>query len=156
MALQSAMLRGNPRLEAVSEGAPSVKKQPPADDPDAVKAIQRALVQLGHPLPISFKSGEADGIFGQETHNAVIAFQKKAFPGQWSEWDGRVGQKTIAKMDELLPRGEEPERIIPAMLVRTESKCVDTEPVVVAVLDSPTLPSQRRTVGAPVLPGRSV
>jgi peptidoglycan hydrolase-like protein with peptidoglycan-binding domain len=154
MALQSATLSGNPRLEAVSNGAPSVKKQPPADDPDAVKAIQRALVELGHPLPVSFQSGDADGIFGNETHNAVIAFQKKAFPGQWQEWDGRVGQKTLAKMDERLPRGEEPERIIPAKVVQTMSRCVDTEPVVVAA--NTTQPGGlRRTVGPPTLPGRT-
>ena len=156
MALQSAILSGNPRLEAVSNGAPSVKKQPPADDPEAVKAIQRALVELGHPLPISYQSGGPDGIFGNETYNAVIAFQKKVFPGEWKEWDGRVGQKTLAKMDELLPSAEEPDRFIGAMLVRTVSKCLDTEPMAVAAIQSTKLPGQQRpTIGAPKLPGRT-
>lgn len=158
MALQSATLSGNPRLEAVSNGAPSVKKQPPADDPDAVKAIQRALVELGHPLPISFQSGNPDGVFGNETYNAVIAFQKKVFPGQWQEFDGRVGQKTLAKMDELLPRAEEPEQFVHAKVVRTVSRCLDTSEtvaVIASIVPGATTSALRPTIGPPRLPGRT-
>lgn len=35
-----------------------------------------------------------DGDFGTKTRNATIAFQKKAFPNDKSQWDGIVGDKT--------------------------------------------------------------
>lgn len=35
-----------------------------------------------------------DGDFGPATHNATVAFQKKAFPNNKNEWDGIVGDKT--------------------------------------------------------------
>lgn len=37
---------------------------------------------------------EADGEFGKKTEAATVAFQKKAFPNNKSEWDGVVGDKT--------------------------------------------------------------
>jgi peptidoglycan hydrolase-like protein with peptidoglycan-binding domain len=37
-----------------------------------------------------------DGDFGDKTKTAVIAYQKKAFPTDESEWDGIVGPDTIA------------------------------------------------------------
>jgi peptidoglycan hydrolase-like protein with peptidoglycan-binding domain len=103
--LQSPMLAGNARLESAAGGGPSVKKAPPADDPDAVARIQKALVALGFSLPRSFPAGEdqePDGKFGDETHSKVIAFQKQVFPNAAGEWDGRCGPKTLAKMDEAL------------------------------------------------------
>ena len=36
----------------------------------------------------------ADGIFGKNTRNATITFQKKVFPNDSKEWDGIVGDKT--------------------------------------------------------------
>jgi hypothetical protein len=77
---------------------------PPADELDAVRRLQRALVVIGHPLPKSFPnlSGEPDGRFGPETRNAVIAFQTKAFPNAPKEWDGIVGKKTLAALDARL------------------------------------------------------
>ena len=109
MPLNSEILKGNPRLEAVAAGgAPSIKQAPPYDDPDAVKRIQRALVALGYPLPKSFAGGGPDGKYGGETQSAVIAFQKKAFPGMAFEWDGRVGKKTLEKLDSALPSAPGP------------------------------------------------
>lgn len=35
-----------------------------------------------------------DGDFGTKTKNATVAFQKKAFPNDKSQWDGIVGDKT--------------------------------------------------------------
>jgi phosphatidylserine/phosphatidylglycerophosphate/cardiolipin synthase-like enzyme len=46
---------------------------------------------------------EVDGKFGQLTYKAVISFQKRAFPGQWAEWDGVIGPKTWAKLDAFAP-----------------------------------------------------
>lgn len=41
---------------------------------------------------------EVDGDFGKLTEKAVKAFQKIAFPNDKKEWDGQVGEKTVAKM----------------------------------------------------------
>src|SRR3546814_2568144 len=67
-----SILLGSPRLDIAAAGGPSVKKRPPDDDPDAIRRIQHALVELGFPLPKSFPggaSGEPDGLFGPETFN---------------------------------------------------------------------------------------
>lgn len=114
MALNSAIFKGaaqNPRLERAALGPPAIKAAPPFDDVDAVQRIQRALVALGQPLPKSFPRGAAqppDGKYGQETFNAVLAFQKRVFPTQPGEWDGRCGKNTLAKMDAMLPAGTGP------------------------------------------------
>ncbi len=41
MPLQSEILKGSPRLEQAAAGGPSVRRAPPADDPDAVRRIHR-------------------------------------------------------------------------------------------------------------------
>lgn len=112
MALQSAILSGSKRLENVLNGAPSVKRRPPDDEPDAVRRIQMALVNLGMgPMPKSFPNGHnnpPDGDYGDETVNKVIKFQHSVFPNSPGEWDGRVGKKTLAEMDARLPKGTAP------------------------------------------------
>jgi peptidoglycan hydrolase-like protein with peptidoglycan-binding domain len=114
MPLNAAILKGtvrNTRLEQAAVRPPSIKAAPPADDVDAIQRIQRALVALGHPLPKSFPNGPTqapDGKYGQETYRAVLAFQQRVFSTQPSEWDGRVGKNTLAKMDSLLPAGTAP------------------------------------------------
>lgn len=111
MALGSKILSGNTRLDSAASGGPSIKPAPPPDDPDAVKCIQKALVALKFPLPLSFPAGptnEPDGKFGQETYTQVIAFQKTVFPKDPSQWDGRVGKNTLREMDLRLPKGSAP------------------------------------------------
>jgi hypothetical protein len=109
MALKNPLLSGSPRLRQVSEGGPILKSAPPHDDVDAVQRIQTALRTLTkNPMPKSFVNGPTkppDGKFGIETHNVVISFQKLAFPNDPREWDGRIGPKTIQKMDAMLPPG---------------------------------------------------
>ena len=100
--LRSRILSGNPRLENAAVGGPSVKRRPPDDDFDAVQRIQRALREIGYPMSLSFKTGDADGKFGDETFRAVQDFQRHAFPDQPGQWDGRVGRNTLASMDEAL------------------------------------------------------
>jgi peptidoglycan hydrolase-like protein with peptidoglycan-binding domain len=116
MTLKSPILAGSERLERASSGGPSVKMGPPADQPDAVKRIQKGLAALGFPMPRSFRngpSGEPDGIFGQETRQAIIAFQRREFPKEPGQWDGRVGRFTLGRMDELLSgSGDEAESVI--------------------------------------------
>jgi peptidoglycan hydrolase-like protein with peptidoglycan-binding domain len=103
MALNSALFAGNARLEQAANNSPVIMNREP--DRAAVRLIQRALVALvpDFPMPNSFPGGEPDGQFGNETYNAVLAFQQKVFPGDSNEWDGRVGRHTLGKMDSLLP-----------------------------------------------------
>jgi hypothetical protein len=109
MALESSILKGSARLEEVSGGGRPVRPAPPHDDPDAVRRIQKALkALLKIPMSKSFTNGpdaEPDGKYGEETMQAVIAFQKQAFPKDSSQWDGRVGQLTLGKMDAALGKG---------------------------------------------------
>uniref|UniRef100_UPI003593EFCB peptidoglycan-binding domain-containing protein n=1 Tax=Desulfococcus sp. TaxID=2025834 RepID=UPI003593EFCB len=119
MPFKSSILAGSPRLDQAAAGGPAVKPAPPPDNPDAVRRIQKALVALGFPLPLSFPNGpnpDPDGKYGQETFTAVIAFQRKAFPTDPSQWDGRVGKNTLAKMDAMLPAGAAPPVVPPATM----------------------------------------
>jgi peptidoglycan hydrolase-like protein with peptidoglycan-binding domain len=127
MALRSAILAGNTRLESAASGGPSIKQAPPEDDADAVRRIQKALVALGFSMPLSFPSGlasEPDGKFGTETYHAVLAFQKREFPQDPNQWDGRVGKNTLGRMDQILPRDDpgEPAEVLP-IVVTTTTRC---------------------------------
>ena len=119
MALNSGILKGsapNARLEQAAQRAPSIKPAPPFDDFEAVRRIQRGLLALGQPMPKSFPSGPAqppDGKYGQETYNAVLAFQKRVFPTKPGEWDGRCGKNTLVMMDSMLPAGTGPAPVPP-------------------------------------------
>ncbi len=111
MAFKSEILAGNARLDSAAAGGPSIKPAPPADDPAAVKKIQKALAALGFRMPLSFPNGpmgEPDGKYGNETYQAVLAFQKGMFPKEPKEWDGRVGKRTLEKMDYALAGGRQP------------------------------------------------
>jgi hypothetical protein len=108
--LKSAVLAGNARLDGAAAGGPSIKKAPPADDPDAVRRIQRALVALGFPMPRSFPGGptsQPDGEFGDETFQRVISFQRREFPKDSGQWDGRCGKDTLGRMDALLSKNSD-------------------------------------------------
>ena len=105
--LRSRILSGNPRLENAAVGGPSIKRRPPDDDSDAVQRIQRALREIGYTMSLSFKTGDADGKFGDETFRAVQDFQRHAFPDQPGQWDGRVGRNTLAQMDNALSSDDE-------------------------------------------------
>jgi N-acetylmuramoyl-L-alanine amidase len=59
-----------------------------------VKEIQEDLIRVGFPLP---KYG-ADGILGEETENAVMAFQKR----YGLHVDGLVGTETLTKLSEVV------------------------------------------------------
>jgi len=108
MALKSSILKGaapNARLEQAAVGPPSIKAAPPVDDLDAVQRIQMALAALGIALPKSFPKGSTklpDGVFGSETTQGVKTFQKRVFPKQPDQWDGRVGKNTLTKLDSAL------------------------------------------------------
>jgi peptidoglycan hydrolase-like protein with peptidoglycan-binding domain len=103
VALNSGILKGsapNARLEQAAVGSPAIKPAPPDDDAEAIRRIQRGLLALGYPLPLSFPSGTSqppDGKFGNETYQAVMKFQQKVFTGRAGEWDGRVGKNTLGR-----------------------------------------------------------
>jgi len=59
-----------------------------------VKWVQWELVDAGFSCGVS----GIDGEFGKRTKDAVIAFQRKAFPGDPFEWDGIVGPNTRDKL----------------------------------------------------------
>jgi subtilisin family serine protease len=42
-----------------------------------------------------------DGIFGDHTYQATVSFQRLAFPDQPREWDGAIGPKTWAMLDQM-------------------------------------------------------
>lgn len=105
----------------------NLKKGPPHDDPDAVRRIQKALVAFGYKMPLSFPQGPGstpDGIFGSETFNMVMAFQKREF-SSYSEWDGRVGKNTLTRMDLLLGATRIPEgpSFLPPIRMSSSSSC---------------------------------
>jgi peptidoglycan hydrolase-like protein with peptidoglycan-binding domain len=103
MALQSPLLLVAPSLSKVLDGAPSLK--PGSQDAAAVRALQCALHALGAAMPRSFPNGyekPPDGKYGDETYQAVIAFQKALFPKDPGQWDGRVGKLTLGAMDRAL------------------------------------------------------
>ncbi len=117
MILKSDILSGNARLEVAASGGAPVKIKPPLDQPDAVKRIQRALVALGFRMPLSFPNGagsEPDGIFGNETYQTVVAFQRREFSKEPGQWDGRVGRFTLARMDDLLGGSGDESVTVPA------------------------------------------
>ncbi|HEV3021492.1 MAG TPA: peptidoglycan-binding domain-containing protein, partial [Pirellulales bacterium] len=69
MALQSQLLRGDPKLEAAAVSDPAHIK--PGATGEHVRKIQLALVQLdGAPIA-------RDGIYGPATAAAVLAYKQK-------------------------------------------------------------------------------
>jgi peptidoglycan hydrolase-like protein with peptidoglycan-binding domain len=92
--LQSDELRDDDRLEKAFDNAPVLKKN---ETSEGVKTLQRALKDLDYPLPISFeKTGDADGIFGDETLGQVQQFQRdNELPD-----DGVVDRDTLRTLDD--------------------------------------------------------
>ena len=58
-----------------------------------VRLAQQKLIKKG----CSCGRWGADGIFGNDTYDAVLKFQKKVFTDK-REWDGIIGTKTWAKL----------------------------------------------------------
>ncbi len=66
----------------------------------SVHLVQMALIDLGHLMPISTANSNfsPDGIYGEETKQAVKKFQREHPP---LVDDGVMGQKTIRELDQL-------------------------------------------------------
>jgi peptidoglycan hydrolase-like protein with peptidoglycan-binding domain len=94
MALSSARLGNNSRLQAAANNQPPLAKG--ESDTRAVEILQSCLVELGFDLPRSTKpSGLSDGIFGAETEQAVRLFQRK----NGLVADGIAGRETLGRLD---------------------------------------------------------
>ena len=98
MTFKSRRFLGNDRMVSASLNAPPMKK---GEAGQAVRLVQQALIDLGHPMPISTaKYGSPDGIYGSETRSAAWAFQNKH--KDKLKRDGIVGAMTLDVMDNLL------------------------------------------------------
>jgi len=88
----------NSRLRAVADGSAQIG--PGEQNQNAVRLLQRALVILGYPMPLSTNpDGSMDGIFGSETSYVVKTFQGEQ---QIKDSAGRVSSDTLDKLDELM------------------------------------------------------
>ncbi|MFT5522092.1 MAG: hypothetical protein ACI9HK_000029 [Pirellulaceae bacterium] len=88
----------HPRFHDVAAGHGLIKQ---GERGPAARELQDALIELGHPMPISTaKSGWPDGIFGSETDSAVRDFQRRALPHETP--DGKVGPLTLGALDSKL------------------------------------------------------
>lgn len=81
-----------PTLRAGARGAPVAELQA------RLNGVHAAELAAGRPglerCPLT-----VDGIFGDNSRQAVIAFQRLTFPGSPKEWDGVVGPKTWAALE---------------------------------------------------------
>jgi len=95
--LQSAALKDDGRLQRAFDNDPLLSA---GETSSGVKTLQRALRDLGYPMPISFaKTGDADGIFGSETRSTLLKFQTDQ---HLVYKDGIAGRETLGAMDRLL------------------------------------------------------
>ena len=98
MALASSWFKNDPVFQNAAANSPPLKK---GDLGESVRILQQALIELGHPMPVSTqKHGTPDGDYGLETKAKVEAFQKAN--GLAGEADGRVGKNTLAKLDQKM------------------------------------------------------
>lgn len=93
--LKAQRFRDNKRLQNAYDNSPAMRKF--EKDKEAVKILQRALHDLGYPMPITFKDGDADGLFEKETFDTLWQFQTDYKLSQ----DGAAGRETLGKLDEL-------------------------------------------------------
>lgn len=98
MPLTSARFASDPRLQAAAENSPPMGW---GERGPAVVKLQQALVDLGYPMPVTTKSGHPDGIYGGETRNSLIKFQRKNGLSD----DGIAGRMTLSALDALFPAG---------------------------------------------------
>jgi hypothetical protein len=102
MQLLSPLLLGDERIEQAASGGPSIKPRPVVEPIESIRRIQLALQELSYVFFDSFSDDLPDGIYGPDTHAAVVDFQRASFKYQPAEWDGHLGPNTLAKLDAAL------------------------------------------------------
>lgn len=120
MPLKSPRFANDPRLQRAAENNPPMGW---GESGEPVRKVQQALIDLGFPLPLSTRrTGSPDGVFGKETYNAVLAFQRR----ERFSADGVVGKDTLGRMDTLLPNAgpplPPPEKLVPYLVPGTKSR----------------------------------
>lgn len=107
VAVNQKFIRGYicPKFSADSAPAPQPAKQeskPAASVPSHVLRKGDKGAEVGTLQTMlnacGYYCGRVDNDFGSNTENATIEFQKSAFPNDPSEWDGKYGTKTKAKL----------------------------------------------------------
>jgi peptidoglycan hydrolase-like protein with peptidoglycan-binding domain len=93
--VQSRRLGRHAQLLSASANAPSLRAGARGE---GVAELQGVLADLGFSLPITFRSGQADGAYGAETETAVRDFQQR----NGLVADGIAGRATITALDELI------------------------------------------------------
>jgi hypothetical protein len=96
--LRSPRFQG-PRFAKAYQNTPTIKK---GEKGEHVRRLQQALLDLKMPLVEALKPhGTPHGRFDTELFEAVKLFQARELPGEVP--DGKVGRKTLARLDALLP-----------------------------------------------------
>ncbi len=98
--LSAPRYAGQADLEAAYDNAPAISL---GANGTGVAAIQQGMIDAGHAMPVSTKSGKPDGVFGKETDATVRSFQGK----NGLTPDGDVGRKTMGRLDELAGGGKD-------------------------------------------------
>lgn len=124
MALQSQLLRGDPKLEAAAVSAQA--HIVPGARGEHVRKIQRALNQLDDAgLTI-------DGVYGNDTAQAVLAYKDEReivnFTYQ-TQADNIVGVMTMAALDAELAGSEDDAGAVPTVALQLSGSCQGHAPV---------------------------
>lgn len=101
MKLTSPRFNWNARLQMAADNNPPMRS---GEMGLAVRHVQQALIDLGHPMPKSTaKHSSPDGIYGSETKDKLKDFQRKQKKTRPDFGvDGVVGQQTMGAFDKLL------------------------------------------------------
>jgi peptidoglycan hydrolase-like protein with peptidoglycan-binding domain len=90
--LESDFLKDDARLQQAYDNSPLMAK---SEKSEGVKTLQRALKRLNYEMPITFKDGDADGIFKDETKAVLQHFQRD---NELND-DGVAGRDTLKALD---------------------------------------------------------
>jgi peptidoglycan hydrolase-like protein with peptidoglycan-binding domain len=97
MSVTIPRLTVEPQIKAAADNQPTLKIGATGN---GVSILQQALIDLGHPMPLSTHGGESlpDGIFGAETDRVVKTFQRN----NGLVADGAAGRLTFKQLEDAL------------------------------------------------------
>ena len=102
---KSVAFKNSEQIQAAEKNAPAIGWGAKGT---GVAIIQGVLVELGARMPKTMVKGTPDGIFGNETYDAIVSFQRSNPP---LVPDGWAGRNTIAALDRKAFAMESNERI---------------------------------------------